>query len=79
VLPTIVCDHTTPLICTVGRPSALTVVGVVGSAGFVGLVSAWAGTARAKLLRTMTAAATMLGRRRRGDTDFSMECLLQFG
>jgi hypothetical protein len=39
MLPTTACDQTTPLICTVGNPSAVTVAGVpaVGGVG-----SAWA-------------------------------------
>src|ERR1044072_1008059 len=38
--PTMACDQTTPLICTVGSASALTVVGVPGSLGFWGAESA---------------------------------------
>ena len=40
-----VCDQTTPLICAVGRPSALTVAGVAGLFGSFGIESAAAGTA----------------------------------
>ena len=35
VLPTTTCDHTMPLICTVGKASLLTVSGAAGSFGTV--------------------------------------------
>src|SRR3954447_439098 len=47
VLPTVTIDHTTPLTCTVGSASALTVSGLAGDVG-VGMVSARApGASRA--------------------------------
>ena len=42
VLPTTTCDQTTPLICTVGSASAVTVAGVAGFLGSSGAESAWA-------------------------------------
>jgi hypothetical protein len=45
VLPAIACDHATPSICAVGRPSAVTVVGFEASFGSTGAVSAEADAA----------------------------------
>src|SRR3712207_8776508 len=42
VLPTTTCAQATPLICTVGSGSAVTVTGVAGFAGSSGAESAWA-------------------------------------